>query len=191
MITLSLVVFVTRAVLTSYVSSAWMIIPLQLLHGNSFALFTSAAVEMSRRNAPTPQWQASAQGLLLFVYASVGGVCGNLLGGWLFKVYGGRIMYRLKAALACIALFLWVLYSVWCPRISPAHGSNAKEELQQNAGPEDSENAISPLLKTTHDHCSRSTQRAKPAAFRTITTMVDLLTEHVRMCTHPKSVWVL
>merc|ERR1712216_219848 len=104
------VVLVIRLLLISMVTDAMWLVPLQVLHGASFVLFTVAGVEVSRQNAASPASQATMQGVFQFMYSSLGGVVGSSLGGFLFDAYGPRQMYLFKAGLALLVTTMWATF---------------------------------------------------------------------------------
>ena len=108
-ILISIIVLVIRNSVMSQMTQAWMVLPVQMLNGLSVVLFWVAAVEVSRQNAPTAGLQASSQGLLAFMKA-MGGVGGNLVGGWMFATHGPTYMYRAKAMMAATLALLWAAF---------------------------------------------------------------------------------
>ncbi len=78
----SLATLAVRLALFSYIPSAWMVVPLQLLHGLTFSAMWVAGVSYANKVAPAGLG-ATAQGLFSGVSMGLGGAAGALLGGLL------------------------------------------------------------------------------------------------------------
>ena len=92
----SMAAFVVRSVLVSFLVNPWLVLPLQLLHGFTFAGAWTAGVAIAKQNSP-PGLETSAQSLFSFAYNGVGGLSGSIVGGQLYDSLGPRLMYRIKA----------------------------------------------------------------------------------------------
>ena len=92
-----------RLVLYSYISLPWLVLPVQVLHGFSFALIWITAVEYARKIAP-PGMGATAQGILNSVNFGIASAVGSLAGGYLYQQVGPFLMFRWAG--------LWVLLGV-------------------------------------------------------------------------------
>jgi PPP family 3-phenylpropionic acid transporter len=105
----SLFFYVLRALLISILPAAWMILPVQLLHGLTFSLTWAAGVSYARQIAPEGLG-ATAQGLFSGTFFGLGGSVGALLGGVLYQVVGSALLFRYiaLAVLAAALFFLWV-----------------------------------------------------------------------------------
>ena len=105
---LSLVVFAFRALALSLIRTAWLVLPLQLLHGASFAAMWVASVSYADALAP-PGLGATAQGLLSGVMFGLGAALGGIAGGLLFAELGGSMMFRWTSVALLLGLILFVL----------------------------------------------------------------------------------
>ena len=105
---LSLVVFAFRALALSLIQTAWLVLPLQLLHGASFAAMWVASVSYADKLAP-PGMGATAQGLLSGAMFGLGAAFGGFVGGLLFAGIGGSMMYRWTSVALLIGLVLFIL----------------------------------------------------------------------------------
>ena len=107
----SMAAFVVRSVLVSFLVNPWLVLPLQLLHGFTFAGAWTAGVAIAKQNSP-PGLETSGQSLFSFAYNGVGGLSGSIVGGQLYDVLGPRTMYRIKAAVFAVTTLAYALMSV-------------------------------------------------------------------------------
>jgi len=82
-----------RLVLYSYISTPWLVLPVQILHGCSFALIWITAVEYAKQLAP-PGMGATAQGILNSVNFGIASAIGSFIGGYLYQQMGPHLMFR-------------------------------------------------------------------------------------------------
>jgi len=135
MVCCSMAAFVLRCVLTSLVTNPYWLMPIQLLHGLTMAIFLTAGVELSHRNAPSRALQASAQGLFQLAYTSAGGAGGNVFGGWLFEKAGGAAMYGVNGSITAVVLVVWVVTgALTCPKEGRTGTSGEERRLLAQAG---------------------------------------------------------
>ena len=97
-----------RALLVSVLTNPWWVLPLQLLHGFTFAGTWTAGVALAKEHSPEGL-ETTGQSLFSFAYNGVGGLSGSIVGGQLYDWLGPRSMYRIKAALFAVTV---VLYAV-------------------------------------------------------------------------------
>ncbi|CAK9001416.1 unnamed protein product [Durusdinium trenchii] len=98
--------WVVRAFFYSQMSAAWMVLLVEPLHGVTFALAWTAAIDFVKRPEVSGEGlEASAQGLLTACFHGVGPIIGLLGGGVLFDSLGGHQSYLIFA--------LGVLVSGW------------------------------------------------------------------------------
>ena len=105
----SMAAFVIRSTLVSFLVNPWLVLPLQLLHGLTFAGAWAAGVEIARQNSP-PGLETSAQSRFSLAYNGVGGLSGSIVGGLLYDSLGARTMYRIKAALFAVVASAWLAH---------------------------------------------------------------------------------
>ena len=105
---LSLFVYVFRDLLISFLPVAWMVLPVQLLHGLTFSITWAAGVSYARQIAPAGLG-ATAQGLFSSTFFGLGGAVGAFMGGILYQTVGSALLFRYIAVLVLAAalFFLW------------------------------------------------------------------------------------
>jgi PPP family 3-phenylpropionic acid transporter len=108
MLLMSLAVLALRLAAFSYVPAAWMIVPLQLLHGLTFSAMWVAGVSYANNLAP-PGLGATAQGLFSGMSMGLGAAAGALLGGLLYDSMGGALMYRTGALWIALGFLFFVV----------------------------------------------------------------------------------
>ena len=86
---------------------------LETLHGLTFATLWVAAVDQARSLAP-PGWDTSLQSALQSVYYALGPGVGALVGGFLWRSFSPRVMYRSFAAAVFGLFVLRLLRRLWC-----------------------------------------------------------------------------
>jgi len=102
-----LILFAVRALLYSFISQPWMAMPIQLMHGLTYALMWVSGVSYAGMMAP-PGLNATAQGLFSSAIMGVGMVVGSLLGGFLLAHVGAIWMFRITSGVGVLgALILW------------------------------------------------------------------------------------
>jgi MFS family permease len=73
-----------------------LILPVELLHGVTYACMWSAAVAYGAYVAP-PHLEATVQGVMGGIYFGAGSGIGGALGGWAYGAYGGQATFRVAA----------------------------------------------------------------------------------------------
>jgi PPP family 3-phenylpropionic acid transporter len=102
-----LILFALRSLLYSFMTQPWMAMPIQLMHGITYALMWVAGVSYAGVLAP-PGLNATAQGLFSSAIMGVGMVVGSLVGGFLLARVGAVWMFRLVSGLGLMGAFiLW------------------------------------------------------------------------------------
>merc|ERR1711924_31580 len=104
----SMAAFTVRAILVSFLRNPWVFLPLQLLHGFTFAGCWTAGVALAKENSP-PGLETSGQSIFTMAYNGVGGLAGSIVGGQLYDVVGPRHMYRIKGLVFAVTLLLYLL----------------------------------------------------------------------------------
>ncbi len=102
----SLLAYVLRLLALSFIQDPWLVLPLQLLHGFTFAAMWVASMHFLAENTPEGLG-ATAQGLFSSMVFGLGGVTGGLLGGWLYEDAGSAMLFRVGgiAMLVCVAVY--------------------------------------------------------------------------------------
>jgi PPP family 3-phenylpropionic acid transporter len=99
MIALALAVTALRNFVMGAITDAWLVVPISLLHGPSFAVLTAAGVADADAAAP-PGLGATAQGLFSGMIFGLGAALGGFLGGPAYEAIGFAAMYTLLGWLA-------------------------------------------------------------------------------------------
>mmetsp|Transcript_6825 Transcript_6825/g.17658 ORF Transcript_6825/g.17658 Transcript_6825/m.17658 type:complete len:575 (-) Transcript_6825:48-1772(-) len=104
----SMAAFTVRAVFVSFLTNPWMVLPLQLLHGFTFAGAWTAGVALAKENSPAGL-ETSGQSIFSLAYNGVGGLAGSIVGGQLYDILGPREMYRIKALVFAVTLLFYLI----------------------------------------------------------------------------------
>merc|ERR1711977_370072 len=104
----SMVAFTVRSTLVSFLKNPWMVLPLQLLHGFTFAGAWTAGVALAKENSPVGL-ETSGQSIFSLAYNGIGGLSGSIIGGQLYDLVGPRRMYQIKGLLFAITVCLYLL----------------------------------------------------------------------------------
>ena len=99
--------YALRFYFMSLVMVPWVTLPLQLMHGPTYALMWASGVAYAKQYAPEGM-RATAQGLLASAYSGLGAVGGALVGGFLYEHLGAHMMYRWISVLLLAGLLLYV-----------------------------------------------------------------------------------
>ncbi|CAL4125432.1 unnamed protein product [Meganyctiphanes norvegica] len=89
--TLSLVAYSARFFLHSFVVNPWFFLPIEILHGISFGVFYPNMSAYASKIAPKGK-KATMQGIVKATFGA-GMSLGSLIGGALFKMYGGSQLF--------------------------------------------------------------------------------------------------
>ncbi|RHZ20757.1 hypothetical protein DYB37_009457 [Aphanomyces astaci] len=106
---LSILAYGARITCYAVMTSAWMALPFELLHGVTFALAWAACTQYVYEAAP-PGTEGTMMGLLNSVLNGLGRGVGTLAGGYVYNTYGPRCMWwtadlGVPMALVGLALF--------------------------------------------------------------------------------------
>jgi PPP family 3-phenylpropionic acid transporter len=74
-------------------ATVYWILPLEVLHGITFACMWIASIDFSARVAP-PEWSTTFQSLLSMTMTCLGGSVGPIAGGYVMEHYGPVVLYR-------------------------------------------------------------------------------------------------
>ena len=108
----ALATYSLRFLTMSYTKTFAVMIAVQALNGLSFALGWCAFIDVAHRIAPKPI-TVTVFMLLSSIHFGVCGLVGNILGGYVFHVYGGRMLFRWLGILCGVwAIFLTLYYTV-------------------------------------------------------------------------------
>jgi MFS transporter, PPP family, 3-phenylpropionic acid transporter len=101
----ALLAYTLRLGLYPLITAPVWILPVQLLHGPTFAAMWIAGVAYARHLAPVGAG-ASAQGLFSAAAVGLGGLVGGLYGGFTYEWLGPLWMFRIAAMLTLVSAFL-------------------------------------------------------------------------------------
>ena len=104
----SLLALTIRSILVSFLTNPWMVLPLQLLHGFTFAGTWTAGVALAKENSPVGL-ETSGQSVFSLSFNGIGGLSGAIVGGQLYDLVGARTMYRIKAMIFAATAILYAL----------------------------------------------------------------------------------
>jgi PPP family 3-phenylpropionic acid transporter len=105
LLVVSLLVFSGRMLAFSFVTVPELILPLQLLHGPSYAAMWVAGISLAKQLAP-PGTGNAGQGLFAATVMGLGSACGGFVGGALYDGFGAAGMFRWMAAGLLLGLLL-------------------------------------------------------------------------------------
>lgn len=94
-----------RWLLTSYVTSAPLLIAVQSIHGLSFGAFYVAILAAAQRLVPE-ELRATGQGLLFSLLFGISSGLGTLVSGPVFDTFGGRVLFACAAGVSLVATAL-------------------------------------------------------------------------------------
>jgi MFS transporter, PPP family, 3-phenylpropionic acid transporter len=106
MMAVALLVTAVRAFGYAVMWTPWLVLPISLLHGPSFALMWSAAVALADRVAP-PGLRATAQAFLGAATMGLGAAVGALGGGILYDEVGPALLFHMVGILLLGSLLLF------------------------------------------------------------------------------------
>lgn len=105
---LSLGATVVRMVGYTLMPVAWLVLPINLLHGLTFSAMWVAAVSYANRAAPTGMG-ATAQGVMSGVSMGVAGATGAMVGGYLYESVGPAATFGWAGAAVAVGLIFFAL----------------------------------------------------------------------------------
>jgi PPP family 3-phenylpropionic acid transporter len=105
---LALIAYIVRMVAYTFMPPVWLVLPINLLHGLTFAALWVAGVSYANEVAPKGMG-ATAQGLFTGVTMGLGAAVGALLGGIFYDTLGPMVMFRTAAVLVLIGLVYFIM----------------------------------------------------------------------------------
>lgn len=103
----SIIVYALRAFLVSLAKVPEILLPIQLLHGFTFALLVGSAVTLADEMAPKGL-SATAQGLFSATMGGVGVAIGAVLSGWIYEHFGAPATFQVMSGIAMAVLLVWL-----------------------------------------------------------------------------------
>ena len=98
-----------RFILMSYATNFWYILCLQSLHGIGFSLSLVAMIEHIQEITPK-EINATMMAILQGVHFGLGALVANVVGGKVYELFGGRILFRSKAIICGVWTILMIIY---------------------------------------------------------------------------------
>ena len=105
---LTLLCYALRFFLYSILTNPWTVLPVELLHGITFALMWAASTSFARANAPEGMG-ASLQTITSGIYWGLGKGCGGVFGGLVWQSVGARQTFRGCAGISLGGLLLFFI----------------------------------------------------------------------------------
>jgi MFS family permease len=131
-------------------STKWLILPLEVMHGITFACFWIVSTDISKVLVHQTQgafWKTAIPSSVQMLYGAFGVSLGSIIGGWAMNRYGSRVMYIYTANIVGVTLVLHILGAIgsrlFCNGSSflPDYPHSSTEERQDD---EEQENLIVP-----------------------------------------------
>jgi PPP family 3-phenylpropionic acid transporter len=107
MLIIANIAWIVRALGYAVFTSAWVVLVLEILHGVTFGLYFSAAVDICVKHSP-PGMESTMQSLLDMTFNGLGVALGTIGGGYLFDAIGSPqtfLLYSGVVAVSTIALY--------------------------------------------------------------------------------------
>ena len=147
-VTVAFATYVIRFAGFSLLQNAWYILLLQLLHSVCFALFWNATVYHTSDLAP-PGMQATLLGIMNGVFFGIAGGLSSVVGGIVYKHFGGRNVFR-GYAIVCAVWTLFLILHVLERKKRGKLGSlkERKEKEQQEVDMEEAPTSQKLLSET-------------------------------------------
>lgn len=101
-----------RFVVMSYTTNPWMIIPIQVIHGIGFSLSWTAQVEYTHTITPK-RIAVTTFSIITSLHFAVGAIIANVLGGELYDIIGGKILFRACGIICAAWSFIALLYYLY------------------------------------------------------------------------------
>ncbi|XP_076242063.1 major facilitator superfamily domain-containing protein 6 [Calliopsis andreniformis] len=132
--TFCFVCYALRLGLISLASTPWWVVPIELfMQGPTYALCYTTIVAYASKVSP-PGTTATVQGIVAGMDDGFGFAIGSLIGGILYKVFGGVITMRIFSLCAIIAAFSYlILHIVYLKELTPGTKKNAEWRTPEEA----------------------------------------------------------
>lgn len=120
MLAIALLAMCIRAFAYALITVPWLVLPINLLHGVSFALLWAAGVASADAIAP-PGLGATAQGLFAGTVLGLGASLGAFAGGALYDSIGPVALFQATGVMLVAALFLFAIVRLMPRRRTKPH----------------------------------------------------------------------
>jgi MFS transporter, PPP family, 3-phenylpropionic acid transporter len=118
LLVLALVGWSLRLVLYAVIPDPVWLLPVQILHGPSFAIMWIAGIALTRQLAP-PGAGAAAQGLFTAVVSGLGGLVGGVFGGLTYQWLGAPALFQIMAAITAVGAVGLAISTARSPMAAP------------------------------------------------------------------------
>lgn len=118
------IIYAIRFFLVSFITEPTQILWIQPLHGITFGIFYSAALQYVSKIVPE-QLQATGHLLLITVFFGLSGIIGSLIGGAIIDLTNGQFLYKVISLCSIIGILNITLY----------HFFLAKRQMKQRISP--------------------------------------------------------
>eukprot|EP00904_Undaria_pinnatifida_P013765 jgi/Undpi1/9519/HiC_scaffold_27.g11975.m1 len=106
------VAYLTRFIYYSVLRDPWCVLPVEVLHGLTFAAMWSATTDYAHQITPA-HMRTTMQGLVTGLHWGLGFGLGAVLGGVLYAGLGARMCFGVSAVLPSLSLLLLALPAAW------------------------------------------------------------------------------
>ncbi|CAL7937711.1 unnamed protein product [Xylocopa violacea] len=132
--TFCFVCYALRLGFISIATTPWWVIPVELfMQGPTYALCYTSIVAYASKVAP-PGTSATVQGIVAGMDDGFGFAIGSLIGGIIYKVFGGVITLRIFSSLAGITAFFYLLlYLLYLKDSTPGTKNNVEWKTPEEA----------------------------------------------------------
>lgn len=147
LIIISHISFILRALAYTLLTSAWWVLPIELLHGVTFACMWTAVVAHASNVAPKGL-EATSQGILNATFGGLGMGLGAILGGFVYQEWGPIVLFRGLAVGLFVSLILFLVtyrasdYTMLEEIPLEKRGSSSTEEGEEGQGEREDEAPI-------------------------------------------------
>jgi predicted MFS family arabinose efflux permease len=97
--------FAIRFLYYSWLTTPWYILPIELLHGLTYATMWSVSCSYANKISP-PECHSTLQTLLNGLHWGIGSAVGSLIGGFVYDSYGAVTLFLMSALLSVFSMIL-------------------------------------------------------------------------------------
>jgi len=100
--------YAIRVFAYTQLTNPWWVLPVELMHGVTFSMAWAAGVSYAVQIAPA-ELLATAQGLWNGVLGGLGPAAGGLIGGFVYDIYGPKILFGSFGGIMIVNLIIFLL----------------------------------------------------------------------------------
>ena len=141
-------------------STRWFILPLEGLHGITFACFWVTSTDVAKSLiCQVKGWNTAIPSIVQTLYACIGAGLGSIIGGWAMHHYGSKEMYRVTGYIVFVTLILHVASSIvsrwWgLASVLPNYGAPSEEDSDGDESLKIEENLLPDEIFSTRNQPS-------------------------------------